>query len=113
MVEANHLRPVMHPCTCTSFVISTCSQMINQIRATQESKDQSAELNCRLEALKVEVMGEGHQRSGNSLFGEVDNRRMEIERKLISLKVRHEMLEKTHATTQHQLKKMKVLVVSL
>lgn len=47
---------------------------------------------------------------GNSLFGEVDDRRMEIERKMISLKVRYETLEKTHATTQHQLRKMKVHV---
>ena len=84
------------------------SQMIIIACTTQESKDQNVELNCQLEALKLEVMGEGHQRSGNSLFGEVDNRRMEIERKLISLKVRHETLEKTHATTQHQLRKMKV-----
>lgn len=53
-------------------------------------------------------MGEGHQRSGNSLFGEVDDRRMETERKLISLKVRHETLEKKHATTLHHLRKMKV-----
>ena len=53
-------------------------------------------------------MGEGHQKSGNSLFGEVDDKRVEMERKMISLKVRHETLEKTHATTQHLLKKMKV-----
>ena len=56
----------------------------------------------------MEVMGEGHLRSGNSLFGEVDDRRMQIERKMISLKVRYETLEKTHSTTQHQLRKMKV-----
>ena len=61
-----------------------------------------------MEALKLEMRGDGHQRKGNSLFGEVDDRRMEIERKMISLKVRYETLEKTHATTQHQLRKMKV-----
>ena len=61
-----------------------------------------------MEALKLELRGDGHQKKGNSLFGEVDDRRMEIERKMISLKVRYETLEKTHATTQHQLRKMKV-----
>lgn len=74
----------------------------------QESKEQNADLNCQLEALKLEMRGDGHQTKGNSLFGEVDDRRMEIERKMISLKVRYETLEKTHATTQHQLRKMKV-----
>ena len=61
-----------------------------------------------MEALKLELRGDGHLKKGNSLFGEVDDRRMEIERKMISLKVRYETLEKTHATTQHQLRKMKV-----
>lgn len=67
-------------------------------------------MNCRMEALKLEMRGDGHQKKGNSLFGEVDDRRMEIERKMISLKVRYETLEKTYATTQHQLRKMKVHV---
>ena len=57
----------------------------------------------------MEMRGEGHHKTGNSLFGEVDDRRMESERKLISLKVRHETLEKTYATTLHQLRKMKVM----
>ena len=74
----------------------------------QESKEQNADLSCQMEALKLELRGDGHQKKGNSLFGEVDDRRMEIERKMISLKVRYETLEKTHATTQHQLRKMKV-----
>ena len=74
----------------------------------QESKEQTADLNCQLEALKLEMKGDGYQKSGNSLFGEVDDRRMETERKMISLKVRYETLEKTYATTRHQLRKMKV-----
>ena len=53
-------------------------------------------------------MGEGHHRKGNSLFGEVDDRRMDMERKLISLKVRYEAVEKSYSTAQHQLRKMKV-----
>jgi hypothetical protein len=66
------------------------------------------DLSCQIEALKLEMRGDGHQRKGNSLFGEVDDKRMEIERKMISLKVRYETLEKTYATTHHQLRKMKV-----
>lgn len=46
--------------------------------------------------------------SGNSLFGEVDDRRMNVERKMISLKVKYESLERTHATANQQLRKLKV-----
>ena len=74
------------------------------------SKDQNAELTCQLELLKSEaVVGANHHRTnGNSLFGEVDDRRVNIERKLISLKVKHESLGRTYATSKQQLRKMKV-----
>ncbi len=48
--------------------------------------------------------------NGNSLFGEVDDRRINVERQMISLKIKHESLERTHATTKQQLKKMKVYI---
>ena len=78
----------------------------------QLAKDHSAELASQLELLKSRRMdsasGEHVQTTGNSLFGEVDDRRVNIERKMISLKVKYESLERTHATTVLQLKKMKV-----
>lgn len=48
------------------------------------------------------------QTTGNSLFGEVDDRRMNVERKMITLRVKCESMERTLATTKFQLKKMKV-----
>jgi hypothetical protein len=46
--------------------------------------------------------------SGNSLFGEVDDRRVDVERKMISLRVKYESMERTHSSTKQQLRKMKV-----
>lgn len=68
------------------------------------------ELAAQLELLKSpEVDGTDHSKTvGNSLFGEVDDRRVDIERKMISMKVKYESLERTHVVTTQQLKKMKV-----
>lgn len=61
-----------------------------------------------MESLKLELTGENHRKSGNSLFGEVDDRRLDVERKMLSLQVKYDSLVKTHATTNHHFKKMKV-----
>ena len=76
----------------------------------QASKDHNAELASQLELLKCQLRGgsDHSTTSGNSLFGEVDDRRMNVERKMISLKVKYESLERTHATTTQQLRKLKV-----
>ncbi len=76
----------------------------------QASKDHSAELSSQIELLKSQLKGEGDHctTSGNSLFGEVDDRRMNVERKMISLKVKYESLERNHATATQQLRKLKV-----
>ena len=78
----------------------------------QLAKDHSAELSSQLELLKSQRMegvnGNQTQTTGNSLFGEVDDRRVNIERRMITIRVKHESLERTHATTVLQLKKMKV-----
>ena len=75
----------------------------------QLTKDHNAELLSQLEQLKSREGAEDHSKtSGNSLFGEVDDRRMNVEKKMISLKVKHESLERTNAITKQQLRKMKV-----
>lgn len=51
---------------------------------------------------------EHNKTSGNSLFGEVDDRRMDVERKMISLKVKYESMERSYSTTKQQLRKIKV-----
>ena len=74
----------------------------------QEANVQSAEQRAQLEAARLELLGGGGGDGGNSLFGEVEDRRLDVERRLISLQVQHEGLERTHTTTRQQLSKMKV-----
>ncbi|XP_058253323.1 protein Spindly isoform X1 [Hemibagrus wyckioides] len=47
---------------------------------------------------------------GNSLFSEVDDKRAEIERQLISLKVQYQSLQKQHTFTKQQMLRMKVQI---
>lgn len=83
--------------------------------ALQASNDSNAELACQLELLKSKKeCGDEHTgSSGNSLFGEVDDRRMDVERKMISLKVKYESIERTHNTTKQQLRKIKAEMSAL
>ncbi|XP_063784335.1 protein Spindly isoform X2 [Pseudophryne corroboree] len=50
---------------------------------------------------------------GNSLFAEVEDRRAEMERQLISMKVQHQSLQKQHAFSRQQMHRMKVQIATL
>ncbi|XP_019362065.1 PREDICTED: protein Spindly isoform X1 [Gavialis gangeticus] len=50
---------------------------------------------------------------GNSLFAEVEDRRAEMERQLISFKVKYQSLHKQHAFTRGELQRMKLQMVTL
>ncbi|XP_036247843.1 LOW QUALITY PROTEIN: protein Spindly [Molothrus ater] len=50
---------------------------------------------------------------GNSLFAEVEDRRAEMERQLISVKVKYQSLQKQHAFTREQLQRMKLQMATL
>ncbi|XP_067422778.1 protein Spindly isoform X2 [Emydura macquarii macquarii] len=50
---------------------------------------------------------------GNSLFAEVEDRRAEMERQLISVKVKYQSLQKQHAFTREQLQRMKLQIATL
>ncbi len=74
----------------------------------QDVKEQNLCLKSELDLLKMEKDNGFHGSKGNSLFGEVEDKRMDAERKLISLQVRHESLEKTHSTTKQRYARLKV-----
>ncbi|XP_064017693.1 protein Spindly [Pogoniulus pusillus] len=52
-------------------------------------------------------------RKGNSLFAEVEDRRAEMERQLISVKIKYQSLQKQHAFTREQLQRMKLQMATL
>lgn len=76
----------------------------------QEVKEHNAALKVELDLLKEEAKGP-HGGKGNSLFGEVEDRRFEAERRLLSLKVKLENLEKTHTVTKQRYSRLKVCLV--
>ena len=51
---------------------------------------------------------QSRDKKGNSLFAEVEDRRVEAEKELISAKVQLEALKKKHELTQDHLHKLKV-----
>ncbi|XP_063148517.1 protein Spindly isoform X2 [Candoia aspera] len=50
---------------------------------------------------------------GNSLFAEVEDRRVEMERQLISMKVKYQLLQKQHTFTREQLQRIKLQMATL
>jgi chromosome segregation ATPase len=75
--------------------------------ALQATKEKNMELTQEVQMLKMDSEN-STKRKGNSLFSEVEDRRIETEKRFISLKVKHESLEKAHTLAQHQLRKLKV-----
>ena len=71
-------------------------------------KDQNLALKSELDLLKLEQKRGFHGNRGNSLFGEVEDKRVEAERKLISLQVKYESLEKNYSTTKQRYARLKV-----
>ncbi len=65
-------------------------------------------IKSELDLLKMEKENGFYGSKGNSLFGEVEDKRVEAERKLISLQVRHESLEKTHSLIKQRYTKLRV-----
>ena len=76
----------------------------------QEAKDHNVALKSELDLLKLDQEAGYHGNKGNSLFGEVEDKRVEAERKFISLQVRHESLEKNHSITKQRYARLKVSV---
>ena len=56
----------------------------------------------------MEQRGSSYGSKGNSLFGEVEDKRVDAQRKLISLQVKLDSLEKTHSTTKQRYARLKV-----
>eukprot|EP00731_Ephydatia_muelleri_P000753 Em0001g753a len=76
-------------------------------QALQEVKDQNVVLSKELEMMQLQSEDDTHQKKGNSLFGEVEDRRREIELQMMTLQVKYDTMDKTHTFTKQQLKKLK------
>ncbi|XP_057312821.1 protein Spindly-A-like [Hydractinia symbiolongicarpus] len=79
----------------------------------QQAREESTEVRVELDALKAELRGLGHSKTGNSLFGELEDKRVEMEKKLLSMQVKHVSLQKAYSFVKSQLHNMKTQVVAL
>ncbi|XP_031549338.1 protein Spindly-like isoform X2 [Actinia tenebrosa] len=79
----------------------------------QEARQEAGELKAELDSLKADVASKNFKEKGNSLFGEVEDRRLELERKYLTMQTQHECLLKTHNITKQHLHKLKNQVAAL
>ncbi|KAK3728992.1 hypothetical protein QZH41_019415 [Actinostola sp. cb2023] len=79
----------------------------------QEARQESGEFKAELDILKAEMANKDFKNKGNSLFGEVEDKRLQLERKFLSLQTQHECLIKTHTITKQHLHKLKNQVAAL
>ncbi|KAK3089999.1 hypothetical protein FSP39_008350 [Pinctada imbricata] len=83
-----------------------CSSYSNKI---EHSKMEKMELEAQLDAVRMEM--QGHSSKGNSLFSEVEDRRISAEKKMITMKSDYDSLQKRYDLSNEQLRKMKAKMV--
>ncbi|CAN2390807.1 kinetochore binding, partial [Pristimantis euphronides] len=86
-------------------------EAIDYSSALKQSRVANQELKMQLDSALQEA--QDPKSKGNSLFAEVDDRRIEVEQKLNSMKVQYQSLQKQHVFSREQMHRMKVQVSTL
>uniref|UniRef100_A0A8C5QLH2 Protein Spindly n=1 Tax=Leptobrachium leishanense TaxID=445787 RepID=A0A8C5QLH2_9ANUR len=73
--------------------------------ALEKARETNQELQCQLDQALQQAQDPNSK--GNSLFSEVEDRRAEMERQLIGVKVQYQSLQKQHAFSRQQMHRMK------
>ncbi|KAM4035737.1 protein Spindly isoform 2-T3 [Anomaloglossus baeobatrachus] len=85
-------------------------EVIGYFNALERAREANLELQIQLDALQK---AQNPISSGSSLFAEVEDRRAELESKLIGMKVQYQSLQKQHAFSRQQMHQMKVQIATL
>ncbi|XP_054648779.1 protein Spindly [Dunckerocampus dactyliophorus] len=80
-------------------------------KALEKSREANRELQIQLDGFLQQAQDPDSK--GNSLFAELEDKRAEMERKLISMKVQYESLQTQHAFNKQQLQHMKIQIATL
>ncbi|XP_069057815.1 protein Spindly [Pleurodeles waltl] len=80
-------------------------EVVSYSRALEKAREANQELQVQLDLALRQAQDPSSK--GNSLFSEVEDRRAEMERALIGMKVQHQSLQKQYAFTRQQLHRMK------
>ncbi|KAM8994301.1 protein Spindly isoform 1-T1 [Ara ararauna] len=86
-------------------------EVVSYCNALEKAREANQELQVQLDHVVQQSLDP--TRKGNSLFAEVEDRRAEMERQLISVKVKYQSLQKQHAFTREQLQRMKLQMATL
>ncbi|GAA6096897.1 protein Spindly isoform X1 [Tachysurus ichikawai] len=94
--------------TLTNIKDETEKELTSLFSALEKSRKANQDLQIQLD--QVLHHAQDPNSKGNSLFSEVDDKRVEIERQLISLKVQYQSLQKQHTFTKQQMLRMRVQI---
>ncbi|XP_064314993.1 protein Spindly isoform X1 [Phalacrocorax carbo] len=86
-------------------------EVVSYCNALEKAREANQELQIQLDHAVQQTLDPTSK--GNSLFAEVEDRRAEMERQLISVKIKYQSLQKQHAFTREQLQRMKLQMATL
>ncbi|XP_035017210.1 protein Spindly [Hippoglossus stenolepis] len=86
-------------------------EAVSWFNALQKSREGNRDLQIQLDQARQQAQDPNSK--GNSLFAELEDKRAEMERQLISMKVQYQSLQKQHGFSKQQLQRMKVQVATL
>ncbi|XP_007434337.1 protein Spindly isoform X1 [Python bivittatus] len=85
--------------------------LVSFCNALEKAREVNRDLQVQLDHALQQALDFPNQ--GNSLFAEVEDRRVEMERQLISMKVKYQLLQKQHTFTREQLQRIKLQMATL
>ncbi|KAJ8255176.1 hypothetical protein GJAV_G00201900 [Gymnothorax javanicus] len=86
-------------------------EAVSYFNALEKAREANQMLQIQLDQITQQAQDPNSK--GNSLFAELEDKRAEMERQLISMKVQHQSLQKQHAFSKQQLHRMKVQIATL
>ncbi|XP_023117774.1 protein Spindly [Amphiprion ocellaris] len=86
-------------------------EAVSCFNALEKSREANRDLQVQLD--QVLQQAQDPDSRGNSLFAELEDKRAEMERKLISMKVQYQSLQKIHGFSKQQMQRMKVQIATL
>ncbi|XP_062976635.1 protein Spindly [Elgaria multicarinata webbii] len=85
--------------------------LVSYCNALEKAREVNRDLQAQLDHALQQALDPATK--GNSLFAEVEDRRAEMERQLISIKVKYQLLQKEYTFTREQLQRMKLQMATL
>ncbi|XP_066472702.1 protein Spindly [Tiliqua scincoides] len=85
--------------------------LVSYCNALEKAREENRDLRVQLDHALQQALDPSSK--GNSLFAEVEDRRAEMERQLISVKVKYQLLQKQHTFTREQLQRIKLQMATL